>query len=129
MSKQRNFTAVIQEGRGGGAFIEVPFDVKAEYGTARAKVRATFDGTEYRGTIASMGGAYLIGILKDIRKSIGKDVGDEVRVTLEADDAPREVDVPADVRNALNQAGVEAEFAKLSYTHRKEHINAVEEAK
>ena len=63
----KTFTAVIKEGRGGGAFVEVPFDVKATFGAARPKVKVTFDGEPYRGTIAPMGGASLIGILKDIR--------------------------------------------------------------
>ena len=123
------FTAVIKEGRGGGAFIEVPFDVKATFGSARPKVRVTFDGEPYRGTIAPMGGASLIGILKDIRGRIGKDIGDKVRVTVEADEEPRVIDVPDDVSKALRKAKLEAAFEKLSYTHRKEHIKAIEEAK
>jgi hypothetical protein len=125
----REFEAVIKEGRGGGAFVEVPFDVKAIFGSARAKVTVTFDGIAYRGTIAPMGGVSLIGILKDIRKQIGKDVGDKVRVTVDLDAAPREVTLPDDVRAALRKAMLDAAFEELSYTHRKEHINAIEEAK
>jgi hypothetical protein len=125
----KKFDAVIKQGRGGGAFIEVPLDVKATFGTARPKVAVTFDGVPYRGTIAPMGGASLIGILKDIRSKIGKDIGDRVRVTVELDTAPREVAVPDDVRAALRKARLEAAFEKLSYSHRKEHINAIAEAK
>ena len=125
----REFEAVIKEGRGGGAFIEVPFDVKATFGSARPKVSVTFDGVPYRGTIAPMGGVSLIGILKDIRTKIGKDIGDKVRVTVDLDTAPREVALPDDVRAALRKAKLEAAFEQLSYTHRKEHINAIEEAK
>ena len=125
----REFEAVIKEGRGGGAFIEVPFDVKATFGSARPKVSVTFDGVPYRGTIAPMGGVSLIGILKDIRTKIGKDIGDKVRVTVDLDTAPREVALPDDVRAELRKAKLEAAFEQLSYTHRKEHINAIEEAK
>jgi hypothetical protein len=125
----KQFDAVIKEGRAGGAFVEVPFDVKATFGSARPKVAVTFDGESYRGTIALMGGVSLIGILKEIRNKIGKDVGDKVRVTVDADDAPREVAVPDDVRAALRKAKLEKVFEKLSYTHQKEHINAIEEAK
>ena len=123
------FTAEIQEGRGGGAFVEVPFDVKAVLGSARPKVRVTFDGEPYRGTLASMGGSYLIGILKDIRTKIGKDIGDTVRVTIELDTEPREVEVPDYVLKELRKAQLESKFQKLSYTHRKEHIQAIVEAK
>jgi hypothetical protein len=125
----KTFTAEIREGRGGGAFVEVPFDVKAAFGSPRPKVSVTFDGEPYRGTITSMGGVSLIGILKDIRQKIGKDIGDNVRVTVEADAEPRAVAVPGDVRAALRKARLEAAFETLSYTHRKEHINAIEEAK
>jgi hypothetical protein len=129
MGKQRSFSAVIQEARGGGAFVEVPYDVTAEYGSARPKVVVTFDGEPYRGTIASMGGVAMVGVLKEIRTKLGKNVGDSVKVTIEADSAPREVEVPEDLRAALRAAGLEAAFDKLSYTHRKEHVNAVLEAK
>ena len=123
------FDAMILEGRGGGAFVEIPFDVKAEYGTSRAKVLVTFDGEPYRGTIATMGGVAMIGILKDIRAKLGKEIGATVRVTIEPDTAPREVALPDDLANALNAAGLNEAFAKLAFTHRKEHVNAVLEAK
>ena len=126
---KKTFEAVIQAGRGGGTFVEVPFDVKAVFGSARAKVDVTFDGEPYRGTIAPMGGAYLIGILKEIRTRLGKDVGDTVHVTVQPDSAPREIEVPGDVAKALKAARLTAEFSRLSYTHRKEHIEAVLEAK
>jgi hypothetical protein len=129
VSGKRSFDAVIQEGRGGGAFVAVPFDVKAEFGSARPKVLATFDGEAYRGTIVSMGGVAMIGMLKEIRAKLKKDIGDRVRVTVEADAAPREVELPADLRQALRAAGLEAAFDRLSYTHRKEYVKAVEEAK
>ena len=129
MGRQRSFSAVIQQARGGGAFVEVPFDVKEEYGSARPKVLVTFDGEPYHGTIASMGGVAMVGVLKEIRSKLGKDVGDRVKVTIEADSAPREVAVPEDLRAALRAAGLEAAFDKLSYTHRKEHVTAVLEAK
>jgi 4-hydroxy-3-methylbut-2-en-1-yl diphosphate synthase IspG/GcpE len=126
---KKSFAAVIREGRGGGAFVDVPFDVKATFGSARPKVLVTFDGEPYRGTIASMGGTSLIGILKEIRTRLGKDIGDTVRVTVEPDSAPREIAVPEDVLAALRQAKLEAAFDRLSYTHRREHINAIADAK
>lgn len=128
-SARRSFDAVILEGGGGGAYVEVPFDVAAVYGSARPKVIATFDGLAYRGTIATMGGHFVIGVLKDIRARLDKQFGDRVRVTIEADTQPREVTVPDDMRAAMHHAGVEAGFERLSYTHRKEHVEAVEGAK
>jgi hypothetical protein len=124
-----SFDAEIREGRGGGAYVEVPFDVKAAFGSARPRVRVTFDGEPYRGSIVSMGGASLIGLLKEIRTKLGKDVGDTVHVTVEPDDAPREVAVPDDLRSALRDAGLGDAFDALAYTHRREHVKAIEDAK
>lgn len=76
----RAFDAVIKAGARGGALVEVPFPVKEVYGTgAQVKVRATFDGFEYRGLIAPMGGGlHILGVRKDVRAAIGKDIGESV---------------------------------------------------
>jgi hypothetical protein len=73
----------------GGAYVPFPYDLRAEFGKGRVKVRATFDGEPYDGSIVNMGVknsdgsvCYIIGILKDIRAKIGKQPGDTVRVTV-----------------------------------------------
>ena len=73
----------------GGAYIPFPYDVRAEFGKGRAKIRATFDGEPYDGSVVNMGVknddgsiCYIIGILKDIRAKIGKQPGDSVHVTV-----------------------------------------------
>jgi len=123
------FEAIIEEGRGGGAVVHVPFDVKEVFGSGRPPVAVTFDGAPYRGTIASMGGRYLLGIRKDIREAIGKGPGDAVRVSLQLDAAPRTVEVPCDLALALEQAGLREAFDRLSYTHRREHVEAIGKAR
>ena len=66
-----------------GAYVEVPFDVKAAFGKGRVPVHATFDGEPYDGQVVRMGTpGHIIGLRKDIRKKIGKQPGDRVRVTL-----------------------------------------------
>jgi hypothetical protein len=73
-----------------GAYIEVPFDLKAEFGRGRMKVHATFDGEPYDGSVVNMGltrddGSicYIIGIRRDIRARIGKQPGEQIQVTLD----------------------------------------------
>jgi len=73
----------------GGAYVSFPYDLRAEFGKGRVKIRATFDGEPYDGSIVNMGVkngdgsvCYIIGILKDIRVKIGKQPGDTVRVTV-----------------------------------------------
>lgn len=67
-----------------GAYIEIPFDVKAEFGKGRVPVRATFDGEPYEGSIVRMGTpCHILGVRKDIRAKIGKQPGDIVKVSIE----------------------------------------------
>ncbi|WP_330583800.1 DUF1905 domain-containing protein, partial [Acidaminobacter sp.] len=83
-TKQFEFTAVIQKVPDlDGAYVEIPFDVKAVYGKGRVKVHATFDGEPYDGSLVKMGTpCHIIGIRKDIRVKIGKQPGDTVSVTI-----------------------------------------------
>lgn len=86
----KEFDAVIKKVEGlDGAYIEVPFDIKAEYGKGRLAVWATFDGEPYEGSIVNMGiknpdgsVCYIIGLRKDIRAKIGKQPGDTVKVKI-----------------------------------------------
>ncbi len=67
-----------------GAYIEFPYDAKAEFGKGRVKVHATFDGVPYDGILVKMGTpCHIIGVRKEIRKQIGKQAGDTVAVTIE----------------------------------------------
>ena len=66
-----------------GAYIEIPFDVKMEFGKGRVPVTATFDGERYEGSLVRMKTAcHIIGIRKEIRAKIGKQPGDVVKVTI-----------------------------------------------
>ena len=126
------FRALIEEARGGGgAWVQVPPSVVEELGRAgRIPVRATFDGVPYRGSVVSMGGGTMvIGVLKEIRASIGKSVGDEVVVTIDLDQASREVEVPEDLERGLAEAGLAEAFADLSFTRRREIAGGVSGAK
>ena len=84
------FEAVIQKVPDlDGAYIVVPFDIKAKFGKGRLPVHATFDGEPYDGSVVNMGIknpdssiCYIIGIRKDIRAKIGKHPGDKIKVTI-----------------------------------------------
>ncbi len=66
-----------------GAYVEIPFDVKAEFGKGRVPVHATFDGVAYDGSLVRMGTpCHIIGVRKDIRAQIAKKIGDTIHVTL-----------------------------------------------
>jgi hypothetical protein len=131
MTKKQTFTAIIQNAGGGGAFVEVPFDVEAEYGSKRPKVKALIEGAPYRGILTRMGtDCHILGIRKEIREQVGKTFGDEVTVMIEPDADPRLIEVPADLMKELKKdKEAKALFDKLSYTHQKEYVNWVTEAK
>lgn len=84
MNKKHQFDAVIQKVPDkNGAYVEIPFDVKEEFGKGRVPVQATFDGEPYSGQLVKMGTpCHIIGIRKDIREKIGKQPGDTIHVTL-----------------------------------------------
>lgn len=126
----QRFDGQIEEARGGGAYVAVPQEVvEALGGGGRIPVQATFDGVEYRGSVVSMGGVKCIGLLKDIRARLDKGPGEVVSVTLTRDDAARTIEVPDGLAAALETAGVRAKFDALSYSHQREHVNAIVEAK
>ncbi|HEX9332421.1 MAG TPA: YdeI/OmpD-associated family protein [Anaerolineales bacterium] len=131
MPKKQTFTATIQNAGGGGAFVEVPFDVEKEFGSKKPKVKAVIEGVLYRGTLMRMGSErHILGVLKDIREQIGKTFGDEVTVTIEPDTEPRVIEIPKGLMKELKKdKEAKAFFDKLSYTHQKEYVRWVEEAK
>jgi len=85
MSKLYEFEAEIKKVPDiDGAYIEIPFDVKAEFGKGRVPVKATFDGEPYEGSLVKMKTpCHIIGIRKDIRVKIGKQPGDIIKVTIQ----------------------------------------------
>ena len=99
-------------------------------GGKRAKVAVTFNGHTYRSSVAVMGGRYLIPVSADVRAASGASAGDELDVDVVLDDAPREVEVPPDLAEALAAVpGAADAFAGLSYSHQRRHVLAVEGAK
>lgn len=131
MGKQHKFTALIESGQGGGAFVTVPFDVEQAFGKKRVKIKATIDGEPYRGLLVRMGTpCHILGVLKEIRDKIGKNIGDPVQVVVEEDLDPRVIEIPKDLQK-LFKANPEAEsfFEKLSFTHQKEYVKWIEDAK
>jgi hypothetical protein len=112
--------------------ITIPFDVKQAFGGGgRVPVRGTINGYAFRSSVFRMGGdSHFMVVNKTMREGAKVKAGQVVSVVMERDDEPRTVAPPADLARALkaNRAAREA-WDKLSYTHRKEHARAIEEAK
>ena len=111
-------------------FIPMPFDPKAVFGMVRAPVKVTLNGFTYRSTIAVMGGVTCIPLRKSNREAAGLNGSETLKVKIELDTGVREVRVPADLERELqaNKAARET-WQTLSYTHKREHVEAIEGAK
>ena len=89
--KQYEYNAILHENSdNGGASVVFPWDLREEFGKGRVKVHASFDGIPYDGSVVNLGlknedgsVCYVLGVLKAIRKQLGKAEGDTIRVTVE----------------------------------------------
>jgi bifunctional DNA-binding transcriptional regulator/antitoxin component of YhaV-PrlF toxin-antitoxin module len=110
--------------------IVIPPEIVAALGAGkRPPVRITLRGHTWRSTVAVMGGDFMVGVPVEHREKAGVKGGDHVEVVLELDDAPRTVEVPQDFAAALAAAGARDRFDALAWSHRKEHVRAIEEAR
>src|SRR6185312_13209184 len=115
---------------GSMCFVPVPFDPKAVFGMVRAPVKVTLNGYSYRSTISSMGGEVFIPLRKSNREAAGLEGGETIDVEIELDTAQREIKPPADFIRALKAAPPAWDrWQELSFTHQREHVEAIEGAK
>ena len=133
-AKKKSFKAEIIADRPGGAWprMMIPFNVEKEWGTrARVSVKGTVNGFEFRTSIFPNGdGTHHMMVNKAMRDEAKAKPGDEVRVTLEPDTAPRVVEVPAGFQKALNKhQEAKAIFEKFPPSHKKAYLEYIEEAK
>ena len=125
------FRATVELGGKTATGIEVPEDVVMALGSGnRPPVTVTVGGHSYRTTVARMGGRFLVPLSAENRTAAGIAAGDQVEVDIELDSGPREVAVPGDLAAALAGDDIaRANFDGLSFTHRKEWVRWIEEAK
>lgn len=133
MNDKIEFTAILKKEAGSPMLhMDFPFDVKELFGTrGNVKVKVTYDGIPHRGLLTNMGGGcHFLGINKDLKARIGKEAGEKVFVTLERDTEERIVELPDDL-GALLAANADAKmrYEQLSYSHRKEYVQWIVEAK
>ena len=112
------------------SYIPLTFDPKDVFGKVRAPVKVTLNGFTYRSTIAAMGGPPFIPLRTSNREAAGLEGGETIDIRLDLDTGKRVVRPPADLVKALKAAGsVWDRWQTLSYTHQREHVEAIEGAK
>ncbi len=122
-------TTVLLHGRNTG--IPVPDDVVEALGAGRRPpVVLTIGPYSYRTTIGSRDGAFIVPLSSAHREASGIAGGDEIEVDVEVDTAPRTIEPPSDLAEALaTNPAAGAAWEVLAPSHRKAHVEALESAK
>jgi hypothetical protein len=126
-----NFTTIIKQTGKTTTGIEVPAEIMDGLGGGKKPpVCVTLNGYTYRSTVAVMGGAYMISLSAEHRTGAGVAGGDTVVITLRPDTAPRVLEVPEELQQALdaNKAAKE-KFESLSYSNKQRYTLPVKDAK
>jgi hypothetical protein len=111
--------------------IPVPDEVMASLGSGkRPAVVVTIGGHAYRSSVATVGGGAMISLSAENRTKAGVAAGDDVEVEVELDTAPRTVEVPGDLGEALDSdAAARRTWEGLSSSKQRWHVLSVEGAK
>ena len=130
MAEKQIFEALLEKHENMEATgVTIPFDVEKAFGAKRVPVKVWVNGAEHRSTIFRMGGKYMMAVPKIFREAAGVKGGELITVTMERDSENRTVEVLKDLAGALKKANLQDVFSKMSYTHQKEYVNAINEAK
>jgi hypothetical protein len=123
------FESTVELGGKTATGIPIPDQVVEALGSSkRPPVTITVNGHSYRTTAVRMGGRFFVPLSAENREAAGVAAGDDITVDIEVDTAPREVEIPDDLAAAMDDAA-RATYDELSFTHRKEWVRWVEEAK
>ncbi len=128
----QTFRTTLWAAGGNNVGIVVPDDVVAAFERGkRVPVVVTIDGGyQYRNTITSMGGQFLISFNSETRAATGRGAGDEIEVRLDVDDAPRVVEVPEDLAAELAvDETAKSAWEALSYSRQRAHAESITGAK
>lgn len=112
--------------------VYLPFDVFEAFGTrSRVAVKGEINGFPFRSSIFPMGaGKFYMVVNREMREGAKVKAGGAVEFVMEKDDEPRTIATPPDLLKALTRRrSVKVVWDKQSYTHRKEYIGYIEEAK
>ncbi|MEI2785296.1 MAG: YdeI/OmpD-associated family protein [Candidatus Nanopelagicales bacterium] len=125
------FSAPVAQQQGTSPYVDVPDEVLAQISEKRrVPVAVTVNGYTFRTTIAPMKGCLLLGFNKVNAAAAQVAAGDVIDIEMDLDTAPREVDVPVELRQALAAVPqAQAAYEALSYTHRREWAQYVATAK
>lgn len=130
MSERISFETVLEKHEDSEATgIYIPFDVEEVFGAKRVPVKVLINGLPHRSTVVRMGGKYMMAVPRPVRELAKIKAGDTIKVEMWKDTEERTVEIPPDFKDILKKAGLADIFEKLSFTHRKEYVNTINDAK
>lgn len=113
------------------AALKPPFDVVEVFHTkARVPVKGTINGFPFRSSLMNMGTGHMMAVNAELRAGANCKGGDTVSVVMELDQDERKVEVPAPLKKIIaSDPKAKESWSKLSFTHQKEWMRAIEDAK
>ena len=131
MAQHKFTTKLIGQEGSQVAGMKPPFDVVEVFGRkGRVPVKGTINGFPFRSSLMNMGDGHMMAVNAELRAGGKCKAGDTVKIVMELDEDERKVEVPAYLKKIINSDPQAKErWAKLSFTHQKEYVRAVEDAK
>ena len=113
------------------AALKPPFDVVDVFQRkGRVPVKGTINGFPFRSSLMNMGDGHMMVVNAELRTGAKCKAGDTVSVVMELDTEERTVELPAYLKEIIAADPTTKEaWNKLSFTHQKEHVRAIEGAK
>jgi len=131
-TKQHKFKVKLFGQQGSSvAALKPPFDVVEVFQRkGRVPVKGTINGFPFRSSLMNMGDGHMMVVNAELRAGAKCKAGDTVSVVMELDTQERKVELPAYLKKLIAADPKTKEvWDKLSFTHKKEHVRAIEDAK
>lgn len=130
-SKPLTFKTVLLTAGKTATGIKIPPEIIEKLNAGKKPpVKVTINGFTYRSTVAVMGGDFMVGVNAGNREGAKVKGGDKIEVALELDTEPREVELPAEFKKALDKnAQAKKAFEALSVSKKKMHVLPIANAK
>jgi hypothetical protein len=120
-------------GRAGSsvAAFKPPFDVVAVFHRkGRVPVKGTINGFPFRSSLMNMGDGHMMVVNAQLRTGAQCKAGDTVTVLMAVDEDERTVEVPRYLNKIITGDPKTRKFwSKLSFTHQKEYVREIRDAK
>jgi hypothetical protein len=131
MTQYKFKTKLIGHNEMNAAALKPPFDVVEVFQRkGRVPVKGTINGFPFRSSLMNMGEGHMMAVNAQMRAGAKCEAGDTVDIVMELDQDERKVEVPPYLKKAIAADSKAKEtWPKLSFTHLKEWVRAVEEAK